>query len=54
MSPLEWLLRLSALAQLGVAAINFSTARLLKWQVYGGMSVSYLVAASRWFGRVGG
>jgi hypothetical protein len=29
---LEWLLRLSAVAQLGVAAINFSTARLLKWQ----------------------
>jgi hypothetical protein len=29
---LEWLLRLSAIAQLGVAAINFSTARLLKWQ----------------------
>ena len=31
MSTLEWLLRLSALAQLGVAAINFSTARILGW-----------------------
>jgi len=29
---LEILLRLCALAQLGVAAINFSTARLLNWQ----------------------
>jgi hypothetical protein len=29
---LEWLLRLSAVAQLGVAAVNFFTARLLKWQ----------------------
>jgi hypothetical protein len=30
-SVLEWLLRLSAAAQMGVAAVNFSTARLLKW-----------------------
>lgn len=32
MKVLEWLLRLSALAQLGVAAVNFSTARLLGWR----------------------
>ena len=32
MSVLEWLLRLSAVAQLCVAAVNFATARLLKWQ----------------------
>jgi len=31
-TALEGLLRLSAVAQLGVAAVNFSTARLLKWQ----------------------
>jgi hypothetical protein len=32
MTVLVWLLRLSAIAQLGVAAINFSTPRLLKWE----------------------
>ena len=32
MIPLEWLLRAAAVAQLCVAAINFSTARLLKWR----------------------
>lgn len=32
MTVLVWLLRLSAIAQLGVAAINFATPRLLKWQ----------------------
>ena len=32
MTVLVWLLRLSAIAQLGVAAINFATPRLLKWR----------------------
>ena len=31
-SSIEWLLRAAAAAQLTVAVVNFSTARLLKWR----------------------